>query len=237
VHVSAFPGLQSGFFFQDQLWFPLHKRGFLNYQCSGDNTVSEDGTDSGRRRFLVGSTSVVGVAGVVAAAVPFVGSWSPSAKARAAGAAVRVDISTIEEGGILGPIPAWRGRPIFIVRRSAEALAALPGLDGTLQDPASTQPEQPEYATNAHRSREPEILVLVGLCPHLFCSPTPRLELRAEPFDEQWKGGFFCPCHGSRFDLAGRVYQGSPASRNMQVPPYFFESESVLVIGEDGVNT
>ena len=198
--------------------------------------MSEDGTDSGRRRFLLGSTSVVGVAGVVAAAVPFVGSWSPSAKARAAGAAVRLDISNIEEGGILGPIPAWRGRPIFIVRRSAEALAALPGLDGTLQDPASTQPEQPEYATNAHRSREPEILVLVGLCPHLFCSPTPRLELRAEPFDEQWKGGFFCPCHGSRFDLAGRVYQGSPASRNMQVPPYFYESESVLVIGEDGVN-
>ena len=198
--------------------------------------MSEDGTDSGRRRFLLGSTSVVGVAGVVGAVVPFVGSWSPSAKARAAGAAVRIDISQVEEGAIMGPIPAWRGRPIFIVRRTAEALAALPGVADRLQDPDSTQPEQPEYATNAHRSREPEILVLVGLCPHLFCSPTPHIELRAEPFDEDWKGGFFCPCHGSRFDLAGRVFQGSPASRNMQVPPYYYESETVLVIGEDGVS-
>lgn len=198
--------------------------------------MSDDGTDSGRRRFLLGSTSVVGVAGVAAAAVPFIGSWSPSAKARAAGAAVRVDISTIEEGGILGPIPAWRGRPIFVVRRTAAALSALPELDSILQDPNSAQPEQPEYATNAHRSRDPEILVLVGLCPHLFCAPTPRLALRAEPFDADWKGGFFCPCHGSRFDLAGRVYQGSPASRNMEVPPYYYETDSVLVIGEDGVS-
>lgn len=198
--------------------------------------MSEDGTDSGRRRFLLGSTSVVGVAGVVGAAVPFVGSWSPSAKARAAGAAVRVDISSIEPGSILGPIPAWRGRPIFVVRRTEEALAALAEQDSRLQDPDSTQPEQPEYATNEYRSRRPEVLVLVGLCPHLFCSPTPHIELRAESWDEQWKGGFFCPCHGSRFDLAGRVYQGSPASRNMQVPPYYYESDNVLVIGEDGVN-
>ena len=198
--------------------------------------MSEDGTDSGRRRFLLGSTSIVGVAGVVGAVVPFVGSWSPSAKARAAGASVRIDISSIEPGAILGPIPAWRGKPIFVVRRSEEALAALPGQDSRLQDPSSNQPEQPEYATNEFRSREPEILVLVGLCPHLFFSPTPHVAVRAESFDEQWKGGFFCPCHGSRFDLAGRVYQGSPASRNMQVPPYYYESESVLVIGEDGVS-
>ncbi|MDP1932107.1 MAG: ubiquinol-cytochrome c reductase iron-sulfur subunit [Gammaproteobacteria bacterium] len=198
--------------------------------------MSEDGTDSGRRRFLLGSTSVVGVAGVVGAAVPFVGSWSPSAKARAAGAPVRVDISSIEEGGILGPIPAWRGRPIFVVRRTQAALAALPELDDRLQDPDSVQPEQPAYAVNAHRSRQPEILVLVGLCPHLFCSPTPHVALQAQPFDADWKGGFFCPCHGSRFDLAGRVYSGSPASRNMQVPPYYYESDTVLVIGEDGVS-
>jgi ubiquinol-cytochrome c reductase iron-sulfur subunit len=198
--------------------------------------VSEDGTDTGRRRFLVGSTSVVGVAGVVGAAVPFVGSWNPSAKARAAGASVKVDISRIEEGGILGPIPAWRGRPIFVVRRTQVSLDALGTIEGDLQDPASRQPEQPAYATNQYRSREPEILVLVGLCPHLFCSPTPRLAIRPEPFEANWKGGFFCPCHGSKFDMAGRVYNNSPASRNMEVPPYFYESENILVIGEDEVS-
>jgi ubiquinol-cytochrome c reductase iron-sulfur subunit len=198
--------------------------------------VSEDGTDTGRRRFLVGSTSVVGVAGVVGAAVPFVGSWNPSAKARAAGASVKVDISRIEEGGILGPIPAWRGRPIFVVRRTQASLDALGTIEGDLQDPASRQPEQPAYATNQYRSREPEVLVLVGLCLHLFCSPTPRLAIRPEPFEANWKGGFFCPCHGSKFDMAGRVYNNSPASRNMEVPPYFYESENILVIGEDEVS-
>lgn len=198
--------------------------------------MSEDGTDSGRRRFLLGSTSVVGAAGVVGAVVPFVGSWNPSAKARAAGAPVRVDISRIEEGSILGPIPAWRGRPIFVVRRTQEALDALATLDPDVQDPNSEQPEQPEYAINQYRSRSPEVLVLIGLCPHLFCSPTPRLSIRPEPFEANWKGGFYCPCHGSKFDLAGRVYNGSPASRNMEVPPHYFESDNILVIGEDGVD-
>jgi ubiquinol-cytochrome c reductase iron-sulfur subunit len=168
--------------------------------------------------------------------VPFVGSWNPSAKARAAGAPVRVDISRIEEGSILGPIPAWRGRPIFVVRRTQEALDALATVDSDVQDPNSEQPEQPEYATNQYRSRSPEVLVLIGLCPHLFCSPTPRLSIRPEPFEQDWKGGFYCPCHGSKFDLAGRVYIGSPASRNMEVPPHYFESDNILVIGEDGVS-
>jgi ubiquinol-cytochrome c reductase iron-sulfur subunit len=195
--------------------------------------VTNDSKNTGRRRFLVGSTTAVGAVGVAAAAVPFVGSWNPSAKARAAGAPVRIDISKLQDGEILGPIPAWRGRPIFVVKRNAAALDALNENLDRLTDPNSTDPEQPEYATNEFRSRRPELLVLVGLCPHLFCSPTPHIELRPQPFDEEWRGGFFCPCHGSRFDLAGRVYSGSPSSRNMQVPPYSYETEDVLVIGVD----
>ncbi|MCH2356058.1 MAG: ubiquinol-cytochrome c reductase iron-sulfur subunit [Pseudomonadales bacterium] len=198
--------------------------------------MTDDSINAGRRRFLVGSTSVVGAAGVVGAAVPFVGSWSPSAKARAAGAPVRIDISRLQDGAILGPIPAWRGRPIFVVKRSAQALRALNEDPDRLTDPYSEEPEQPNYAQNEYRSRTPEILVLVGLCPHLFCSPTPHIELRPQSFDSQWRGGFFCPCHGSRFDLAGRVYSGSPSSRNMQVPPHMFEGSDVLIIGIDEEN-
>jgi ubiquinol-cytochrome c reductase iron-sulfur subunit len=120
-----------------------------------------------------------------------------------------------------------------VVKRGEEALSALNEDPARLADPESLDPEQPGYAQNEYRSRTPDVLVLVGLCPHLFCSPTPHVELRPQPFDTDWRGGFFCPCHGSRFDLAGRVYSGSPASRNMQVPPYSFESENILVVGVD----
>ena len=198
--------------------------------------MTDVSSDTGRRKFLVASSSVLGTAGVVGATVPFVGSWNPSAKARAAGAPVRIDISRLQEGEMLGPIPAWRGRPIFVVKRSAQVLSTLNEDLERLADPASQELEQPDYAQNEYRSRTPELMVLVGLCPHLFCSPTPHIQLRPEPFDSEWRGGFFCPCHGSRFDLAGRVYAGSPASRNMQVPPYAFESEDVLIIGVDGLN-
>ena len=195
--------------------------------------MTNDSANAGRRKFLVGSTSVAGVAGVAGAAMPFVGSWNPSAKARAAGAPVRIDISRLQSGEMLGPIPAWRGRPIFVIKRSDDALNALNENPGRLSDPNSEEPEQPGYAQNEFRSRRPDVMVLVGLCPHLFCSPTPHIELQPEPFDNEWKGGFFCPCHGSRFDLAGRVYSGSPASRNMQVPPHSFEGDDVLVVGID----
>ena len=131
--------------------------------------MTDDSTNTGRRRFLVGSTSVVGAAGVAGASVPFIGSWNPSAKARAAGAPVRIDISRLGDGEMLGPIPAWRGRPIFIIRRSEAALNLLNEDPGRLADPDSQDPEQPDYAQNEYRSRRPEVLVLVGLCPHLFC--------------------------------------------------------------------
>lgn len=195
--------------------------------------MTDDSTNAGRRRFLVGSTSAVGAVGVVGAAVPFVGSWSPSAKARAAGAPVRIDISRLQSGEMLGPIPAWRGRPIFVVKRSEEVLSALNEDPDRLTDPNSEELEQPAYAQNETRSRTPELMVLVGLCPHLFCSPTPHIELEPQSFDSEWRGGFFCPCHGSRFDMAGRVYSGSPSSRNMEVPPHSFEGDNILVIGID----
>jgi ubiquinol-cytochrome c reductase iron-sulfur subunit len=195
--------------------------------------VNEDSVDTGRRNFLIGATTAVGSVGVVGAAVPFVGSWNPSAKALAAGAPVKVDISKLSPGEILGPIPAWRDKPVFVIKRSESMLEVLNTLNDRLADPESLREQQPSYAQNKTRSIRPDVLVLVGLCTHLSCSPKFRPAIQPEVYDEEWIGGFFCPCHGSKFDLAGRVYTGVPAPSNLEVPPHFYESDSVIVIGED----
>ena len=198
--------------------------------------MANEGVNKGRRRFLTATTAVVGGAGVAAAAVPFIKSWLPSARAKTAGAPIMVDISNLEVGQMLtvgGNVPEWRGQPIWVVHRSKEQLDALPSQDPRLKDPKSENAEQqPGYAQNAYRSLKPGILVMVGICTHLGCSPMFFGELKPEPFDDQWKGGFFCPCHKSRFDMAGRVYNGVPAPSNLKVPPYHFaDGDKTLVIG------
>jgi ubiquinol-cytochrome c reductase iron-sulfur subunit len=198
-----------------------------------------DGTvNKSRRRFLIGSTTAVGVAGGVGAAVPFVGSWSPSAKALAAGAPITIDIGRLETGELLGPMPAWRGQPVFVMRRDEAILARLRDNTAHLADPESAVPEQqPEYAQNEYRSRKPEVMVLVGICTHLGCSPQLFAEVQPQDFDPDWKGGFFCPCHGSMFDLAGRVFSGVPAPTNLRVPPHYYVNDSVIVVGLDAENS
>ncbi len=171
--------------------------------------------------------------GAAFAVVPFVRSWSPSAKARALGAPVRVDISKLGEGGILGPLPAWRGQVVFVIHRPQAVLDRLMRENSKLADPLSKKSTQPEYATNEWRSIRPEIGVFLGLCTHLGCSPQYKGKVEPQPFDSTWKGGFFCPCHGSKFDLAGRVEKNLPAPTNLVVPPYRYESENVIWIGED----
>lgn len=188
--------------------------------------------NTGRRRFLTASTAVVGAVGAGFAAVPFVASWKPSARAQVAGAPVTQDISKLQVGQRL--IAQWRGQPVWIVRRNEAQLAALPGLDDRLRDPDSQNPEQqPAYAANAHRSIKPEIAVIVGICTHLGCSPTFFPEMQPQPFDADWKGGFYCPCHNSRFDMAGRVYDGVPAPSNLKVPPHRYIDDNHILIGVD----
>ena len=194
--------------------------------------MSSEGVNSGRRKFLTAATSAVGVAGAVGIATPFVGSWNPSAKAKAAGAPVKVDISKMEPGQMLNE--EWRGKPVYILYRTEDQLNELPRLDSELKDPESLIPDsQPSYIGGVNRSLRPEILVIVGLCTHLGCAPKHRPEVGVTEFTTDWQGGFFFPCHGSTFDLSGRVFAGVPASQNLIVPPYSFEDENVLVIGID----
>ena len=196
------------------------------------NTDSE--ASQGRRYFLIAATSAATAVGVMGAAVPFVKAWTPSAKARAAGAPVRVDISRLRPGEMLGPIPAWRGQPVFVVARTAADIETLSGENAALADPASDNAEkQPEYARNPWRSRRPEVGVYLGICTHLGCSPKYHGKVQPEPFDVAWRGGFYCPCHGSRFDLAGRVVKGVPAPDNLDVPPYSYLSDTEIIVGVD----
>ena len=186
----------------------------------------------GRRRFLTATTAVVGAVGAGYLAVPFIKSWNPSARAKLAGAPVTQDISALAEGQQL--TLKWRGQPVYVAKRSQAMLATLPQMDPLLLDPKSDNTDQqPGYAKNEWRSIKPEILVLVAVCTHLGCAPEFVPELKPQPFDPNWKGGYFCPCHKSRYDLAGRVYQGMPAPANLPVPPYHFVDDNTVEIGVD----
>ncbi len=193
--------------------------------------MSAQGVNKMRRRVLVAVTSVVGAVGAGYAVVPFVVSMNPSARARAAGAPVEADISKLESGALLRV--KWRGQPVWVVSRTSEMLEALSDNDPKLIDPASEVPQQPEYCQNPTRSIKPEYLVAIGICTHLGCSPTYRPEFAPQDLGASWKGGFFCPCHGSRFDMAARVYKGAPAPTNMVIPKHTYLNDTTILVGED----
>ena len=195
--------------------------------------MSDAGIDQGRRTWIA-ITCGAGAVGGVATAIPFVSTFAPSERARAAGAAVQVDISGIQPGEKL--TVEWRGKPVWIVRRTPEQLASLQKLDSQLADPnsARTQYPTPEYARNTHRSIKPEFFIAVGICSHLGCSPSDKLTPGPQPsLPDDWAGGFFCPCHGSTFDVAGRVFKNKPAPDTLEVPPHMYLSDAMLLIGED----
>jgi ubiquinol-cytochrome c reductase iron-sulfur subunit len=194
--------------------------------------MAEGTVDKGKRRFLIGATGFVGGIGAVGAATPFVASLFPSERAKAAGAPVEVDIGKLEPGQKIDV--EWRGKVVWIISRTPAMLEALPKLDARLADPASAQPQQPASCRNGWRSQKPPVFVAIGICTHLGCSPTYRPEVAPADLGADWQGGFFCPCHQSKFDLAGRVYKGVPAPTNLVIPPYRFLSESRLVVGDEG---
>ena len=193
--------------------------------------MSEQQVDTGRRRFLTVATSAAGGVAAAAVATPFVMSFFPSERAKAAGAPVEVDISKLEAGQKINV--EWRGKPVWVVKRTPDQVKNLAKLGSKLADPTSTVPQQPEYCKNEHRSIKPEILVAVGICTHLGCSPTFRPDLAPADLGPEWLGGFYCPCHGSKFDLAARVYSGVPAPTNMEIPPHKYMSDTRLLIGDD----
>lgn len=189
-----------------------------------------EGVDESKRQFLTSALTVVGGIGVGYLAVPFLAQMQPSVKTMAAGAPVEVDLSKMEPGQLLRV--AWRGKPVWILNRTPSALESIKSLTDQLSDPDSSDSIQPASTKNEFRSIKPEIFVALGLCTHLGCSPTFRPELAPHDLGPEWKGGFFCPCHGSRFDLAGRVYSGVPAPTNLEIPPHHYLTDTKLVIGE-----
>jgi len=193
--------------------------------------MNDEGVDKSKRQFLTSALTVVGAVGTGYLAVPFLAQMQPSVKTEAAGAPVEVDISKMEPGQLLRV--EWRGKPVWILNRTKEVLATLATLDDKLRDPNSVESIQPEASTNPYRSIKPELFIAVGLCTHLGCSPTFRPEIAPNDLGPDWKGGFFCPCHGSWFDLAGRVYRGVPAPTNLVVPPYYYITDTLIKIGED----
>jgi len=196
--------------------------------------MNDGGVNDGRRRFLIGATSAIGGVGAIGAAVPFVASWNPSAKAKAAGAPVKASISKLEPGQRM--TVEWRGKPVWVIRRTEEMLENIKSLDSALKDPESNESKQPEYVTGVYRSSRPEYAIIVGICTHLGCSPKFVPEVKPQEFDANWVGGFFCPCHGSTFDLAGRVFKGVPASSNLEVPPHKYVDDTTIIIGIDEEN-
>ena len=195
--------------------------------------MSTDGVDNSKRRFLtIAAYTGVATVGAGFAAVPFIASWNPSARAKAAGAPVEADFSKLQPGQMMRV--EWRGKPVWIVRRTEKNLKDLSTLTDSLRDPASALLDrQPAYAVNEGRSIKPEYSILVGICTHLGCSPTYRPELAPADLGPKWVGGFFCPCHGSTFDMAGRVYKNVPAPTNLEVPPHMYLSETRVIIGVD----
>lgn len=190
--------------------------------------------DTGRRHFLTVATVATGAVGAAFVAVPFLASWKPSARAKAMGAPVEVDISKLEPGAMVKV--EWRGKAVFIVHRTPQMLGLLEGIEPKLRDPGSNESEQPEFARNEARALKPEYLVLVGVCTHLGCAPIDKFTPGDATVAADWEGGFFCPCHGSKFDISGRVYKDVPAPTNLPVPPYRFASDTRILIGAEAEN-
>jgi len=196
-----------------------------------DGSITDDGIDPKRRRLLVGTMATTAGLGAGALGVSMLASMSPSARAKAAGAPVEADISKLAPGQLL--TVEWRGKPVWIVRRTEQALQSLASVASQLSDPDSNEEMQPEYAKNESRAIKDEFLVVIGICTHLGCSPTYRPDIAASDLGSDWEGGFFCPCHGSKFDYAGRVYSGVPAPTNLEIPPYMYLDDNRILIGED----